>query len=175
MDKTKTDKAKLILLLIWLAWVIFMVAGCMTPQKATGYLKEKGLLADTCAANYPVLPDTVYKEGEIIVETTFLPGDTLYNYDTVTQVEYVTVTAPTKVITRHKVDSVILTKVDSAKVAALQRSVDLLKVQVQQTEADLFKAEDKAKDRGKASLYSILGNGLLLLVLGFILAKKRKP
>lgn len=167
-------RPELIAAILVLAFIVMWFTSCMTPQKATGYLKEKGLLADTCAANYPVLPDTIYKEGEVIVETTFLPGDTIYNYDTLTQVEYVTVTAPTKVITRHKVDSVILTKVDSAKVAALQRSIDLLKVQVQQTESDLFKAEDKAKDRGKTSLYSIVGNGLLLLLLGFILAKKKK-
>ena len=168
MDKTKTDKAKLILLLIWLAWVIFMVAGCMTPQKATSYLKEKGMLDDTCAANFPVIPDTVYKEGELMIETTYLPGDTIYNYDTVY------VTGPTKVITRHKVDTLVRTVVDSAAVSAAKGTIQALEQELRKASNELAKVTDKAKDRGKTSLYSILGNGLLLLLIGFILAKKRK-
>ena len=167
-------RPELIAAILVLAFIAMWFTSCMTPQKATSYLKEKGLLADTCAANYPVIPDTVYKEGELVIETTFLPGDTIYNYDTVTQTEFVHVTPPVKVITKTRIDSVVVSKIDSAKVAAANRKISLLEKQIKDTEAELYKAEDKAKDRGKTSLYSIVGNGLLLLLLGFILAKKRK-
>lgn len=45
--------------LVPLAALLFIsfifIAGCMTPQKAVRYLKEKKLLDDTCAANYPCI------------------------------------------------------------------------------------------------------------------------
>lgn len=49
------------ILFVWLAVLMALIAvlfgtGCMTPQKAVSYLKEKKLLDDTCAANYPCVP-----------------------------------------------------------------------------------------------------------------------
>ncbi len=53
-----THKQAFRILFIWLAVLMAIIAllfasGCMTPQKAVSYLKEKKLLDDTCAANYP--------------------------------------------------------------------------------------------------------------------------
>lgn len=39
--------------IIFTSLVLFTVLGCLTPKKAVSFLKERNLLDDTCAANYP--------------------------------------------------------------------------------------------------------------------------
>lgn len=212
----KDYRPELIAAILVLAFIAMWFTSCMTPQKATSYLKEKGLLADTCAANYPVKPSETLKPGTITIDSSitidtlmegggwgfekgafyppgsitpipnhyvsedgnFVPIPHLGAIDDSTapilQLEQPKTIVKTIRIVERRIDTLTQIVVDSAKVAAANRKISLLEKQVKDTEAELFKAEDKAKDRGKTSLYSIVGNGLLLLLLGFILAKKRK-
>lgn len=74
-DKKYTIEGVLIAIL-WVA-AFFAVAlffsRCMTPKKAVGYLKKKELLADTCAANFPVrertdtLIEVRYREDSALI------------------------------------------------------------------------------------------------------------
>ena len=75
-DKQYTIEGVLIAIL-WVAvfWLVTLLfEGCMTPQKAVSYLKKKELLADTCAANYPVkervdtLVEIQYKEDSTLIK-----------------------------------------------------------------------------------------------------------
>jgi hypothetical protein len=157
----------IVFFVVWAAW---MLSGCMTPKKAVDYLKKKELLADTCAANYPVIVDTLYKEGDLIIETNFLPGDTLVFFDTINQWRIDTIRKacpPSKVSTIWRVDTFMLTKLDSAKLAALREKYEA-------SIKDSAKWKSKAKARGKWQ-WGLGGLSVLLFVLiGFILGKKIK-
>lgn len=75
-DKKYTIEGVLIAIL-WVA-AFFAVAlffsRCMTPEKAVGYLKKKELLADTCAANFPVKERT-----DTLIEIRYREDSTLIN------------------------------------------------------------------------------------------------
>lgn len=202
----KDYQPELIAAILVLAFIAMWFTSCMTPQKATSYLKEKGLLADTCAANYPVQSkrDTTIVERKV-VDQDVLDSLAKVNAELQQKLDYINGLPPVidsstcqELRAKYAADirkyqqkvnrleerlselkardtTFKNTDIDSAKLAAANRKTSLLEKQIKDTEAELFKAEDKAKDRGKTSLYSIVGNGLLLLLLGFILAKKRKP
>jgi hypothetical protein len=111
-------------ILVGILVILFMMvfAACMTPQKAVNYLKDKDLLDDTCAANYPVQEKFI--KGDSVVTTDTLWGidyqtDTLVTKDTV----YITKTLPAKTIIRTitRTDTVI--KRDIAQENALQDEV----------------------------------------------------
>ncbi|HET8686548.1 MAG TPA: hypothetical protein VFM18_07765, partial [Methanosarcina sp.] len=55
---------------VWAATLFLM--GCMTPKKAVDYLKKKELLADTCAANFPVRERT-----DTLIEVRYREDSTL--------------------------------------------------------------------------------------------------
>jgi len=161
-------KIKAVILLIIAAYIAVMFAACMTPKKATDYLKEKNLLADTCAANYPVISDTIYKPGELTIETTYLPGDTFYFYDTLTNLRIDTikkVCPPSQVSTIWRVDTFMQTVVDSAALAAMRSKCNI-------SVANLAEWQAKAKKRGKMQWVFIGISALLVLLVGFILGKK---
>jgi len=163
-------KIKLVILIILAAYIAVMFAACMSPKKATDYLKEKNLLADTCASNYPAIADTIYKPGELTIETTYLPGDTFYFYDTLTDLRIDTirkVCPPSQVSTYWRVDTFTNTKVDSAALASLRG-----KYNTSVKDATEWKA--KAKKRGKMQWAFIGISALLVLLVGFILGKKLK-
>jgi len=169
--------AEALFALITVAWAMFLLSlllsGCMTPNKAVGYLKKKHLLADTCAANYPVLADTVYKDGEVVVDVVYLPGDTVRAVDTVAKVERVTVTSPTRVITRHKVDTLLLVKVDSAKVAAGMAEIRRIQAAKIESDTNTAKWKEKAANRLKWAWMATLAAAVLLVVIGWMLKKSK--
>jgi hypothetical protein len=163
-------KMKAAILLIIAAYIAVMLSACMTPKKAVDYLKKKDLLADTCAANYPVKADTIYKPGELIIETEYLPGDTLYFFDTVSQWRIDTikkVCPPSQVSTIWRVDTLAVTVVDSALVATLRGKYNA-------SVKDATEWEAKAKRRGKMQWAFIGLSALLFVLVGFILGKKLK-
>lgn len=150
--------------------LLMAAVACMTPKKATDYLKKKGALNDTCAANYPVKADTIFKEGELIVETTFLPSDTLVFFDTVNHWRIDTirkVCKPSTVTTIYRTDTFTLSKEDSAAISALRGKYNA-------AVNDAAKWKVKAKARGKLSWAMIGVITLLLVLLGFIIGKKLK-
>jgi len=161
-------KIKLVILLIIAAYIAVMLSACMSPKRATDYLKEKNLLADTCAANYPVIADTIIKAGELVIETTYLPGDTFYFYDTLTNLHIDTirkVCPPSQVSTIWRVDTLAVTVVDSAALAAMRSKYNI-------SVANLAEWQAKAKKRGKMQWAFIGLSALLLVLVGFILGKK---
>lgn len=86
-------------IIIMIFFVLCFGIGCMTPQKAVNYLKDKDLLDDTCAANFPVQEKFI--KGDSVVTTDTLLGidyqtDTLVTKDTV----YIKRVEPGKTITR---------------------------------------------------------------------------
>lgn len=98
--------------------MLFIACSCMTQKK----------WAEGCAERFPVKESTVYVQGATRYDTTFLPGDTLVFSDTVT-VDCDTVKGivtkyvyqerpcpPTQILTITRVDTVAITKVDSAAV-----------------------------------------------------------
>ena len=75
-DKKYTLEGVLIAI-IWVAvvWAVTLLFfGCMTPKKAVDYLKKKELLADTCAANFPVKERT-----DTLIEIRYREDSTLIN------------------------------------------------------------------------------------------------
>lgn len=75
-DKKYTIEGVLIaILLVAAVWAATsFLLGCMTPKKAVDYLKKKELLADTCAANFPVKERT-----DTLIEIRYREDSTLIN------------------------------------------------------------------------------------------------
>lgn len=107
--------------------------GCMTEKK----------WAEGCAAKFPVKESKVYVPGEVKFDTTYVAGDTLVLTDTVT-VDCDTVKGivtkyiykekacpPAQIITRYQVDTVVITKLDSAAITVVR-----IAAQEQQARAD---------------------------------------
>jgi hypothetical protein len=91
--------------------------------------------------------------------------------DTVTLTKVVT-----KTVTKHRVDTLVQTKVDSARMKALQVIIakqDKL-IEILEKESAQWKA--KAKNRSRNQFISFGFNLLLILGIGYILGKKiKKP
>lgn len=97
-------------------------SSCMTQKK----------WAQGCAERFPVKESTVYVHGETRYDTAYLPGDTLVFSDTVTVdcdtvkgviTKYVykeRLCPPPAIVTKHQLDTLIITKVDSAAVRVAQ-------------------------------------------------------
>ena len=79
--------------------IAILFASCMTPQKATDYLKKKDKLDDVCAENFPV-KDT-FIVGDTVIDTDTLETFEVYT-DTTTlrDTVYITRTLPGKTITK---------------------------------------------------------------------------
>ena len=161
--------------LIWFAAV--MLSGCMTQQKAVNYLSKNNALPHVCADSFPVKADTVIKEGETI-ETVEVWTDTLYVTDTIDNtslpdtIEKLKVM--TRVVTKHRVDTLVQSKVDSARVKALQVIIAKQVSDYDKIAADRYQWKDKAKARGRNQFISFGFNILLILGIGFILGRKIK-
>lgn len=81
--------------------ICFCLFGCMTPQKATDYLKKKDKLGAVCAAEFPVKEVYVKGKDSISFDTMFLETlstDTVKTKDTI----YITKSLPQKVVTVTK-------------------------------------------------------------------------
>ncbi|WP_346318170.1 hypothetical protein [Chitinophaga sp. YIM B06452] len=101
---------------------VLLVSGCMTQKK----------WAEGCAERFPVKESTVYVKGEILYDTTYLAPDTLVFCDTVIVncdtvkgrvTKYVyneRLCPPPAIVTRHQLDTLKITKVDSAAVRVAQ-------------------------------------------------------
>jgi hypothetical protein len=167
------DKANWVL---FVAFVLLLSVGfccCITPKKAVSYLKQKDLLDDTCAANYPVKADTVYREGEVIVVTeeridTVQVTDTLVEGFPVMHEIY-----RTRIVNRFKTDTVRIVKVDSAAVSAIRRELQKANATAKQHAEDAAKWKTKAQTRSKWQWGSIAVNAILLLLIGYMAAKMK--
>ena len=121
--------------------VIFSITSCMTPSKAVNYLKKKELLADTCAANFPIkdsitkvtvdttIFDTLYLDGQIVVDSIYLErGEDKYEI--------------TKVVTKTITKTVEVKVRDRAYETVLNENNVALEKQLGQTEAKAAALEE---------------------------------
>lgn len=204
MEKSNDRRGQIIFFIMLAVAVLIWLSSCITPQKATSYLKEKGMLDDTCAANFPVqerivpvvklIPvadsatiDSLKKDAEKlkneIARLDSMPP-VIDSADCQTmKTEYhkmlMYYAGRVKSLEKKLSTPIVDTSYnriqrDSAEIAAANGKIKILEEKNAKLEAENTKLKDQVKDRGKTSLYSIIGNGLLLLLIGFILAKKRK-
>lgn len=117
----------------YLIIICMIFCSCMTEKK----------FAQKCADKFPVKESKVYVPGEVRFDTTYLQPDTLVFTDTVT-VDCDTVKGivtkyiykekacpPAPIITRYQVDTVVITKLDSAAISVVR-----IEAQEQQARAD---------------------------------------
>lgn len=117
----------------YLIIVCVLFCSCMTEKK----------WAEGCAAKFPVKESKVYVPGEVKIDTAYLAGDTLVFTDTVT-VDCDTVKGivtkyiykekpcpPAQVVTRYQVDTLMITKLDSAAITVVR-----IEAREQQARAD---------------------------------------
>jgi hypothetical protein len=154
-----------------------ILSACMTQQKAVDYLTKKQLLPQVCADSFPVRSDTIIKEGETI-ESVEVWTDTLYVTDTIDNtslpdtIEKIKVL--TRVVTKYRVDTVVQTKENIARVAALEVIVADKDKEIVKVSSDRDKWKVKAKNRSRNQFISIGANILLIFVLGWLFGKKLK-
>jgi len=147
-----------------------ILSACMTQQKAVGYLSKRKLLPQVCADSFPVKADTVIKEGQTI-ETVEVWVDTLFVTDTIDNtslpdtIEKIKVL--TRTITKSRVDTLIQTKPDSAKIKALQ-------IKLAASEQKAAKLEARFKSNRTWKWGSLGANILLIFLLGWLFGKKLK-
>lgn len=169
-------KKTLFIAALGLAFIMLLIglAGCMTPEKATSFLKKKDLLDDTCAANFPVQEKFI--KGDTIETTDTLWGidyqtDTIRANDTV----YIKRVEPGKTITRtiRVVDTVV--KRDIAYENVLQdKNRDLTTVNNKQTQKieTLTESVEEWKAKAKKRMLWVL---ILIGAVGmYTLLKVRK-
>jgi hypothetical protein len=102
---------------------IWMIAGCMTPQKATDYLKDKGKLAEVCAEEYPV-QEKFIKGDTVTVTDTLETFDVIIDTNTVNDTFYVTKTLPPKIIRQIRTVTDTVIKENTARIFAMKKDLD---------------------------------------------------
>lgn len=147
-----------------------LFTSCLTQQKAVDYLRKKQLLPQVCADSFPVKADTVIREGQTI-ETVEVWTDTLYVTDTIDNTSLPDTIEKIKVLTRtvtkSRVDTLIQTKPDSAKIKALQ-------IKLAASEQKAAKLETKFKANRQWKWGSLGVNALLIFLLGLLIRGKVK-
>lgn len=162
------------------AWIILMIilglfvwTSCMTPSKATNYLKDKNLLAGVCAAEFPV-HDSVIVHDSIHFDTLYEPGPQVMARDTIIvagqPIPFYNECPPAKVI-RKTVwkDSVIYRKDVAEQAVSKQQIADLTVVN-----KDLVRQRDEYKASSEKNAALAKRNGRqrtvtwILLVVGFV-------
>jgi hypothetical protein len=144
--------------------------GCLTPQKATDYLKKKDKLDDVCAENFPV-KDSLIKGDTTIVTDTLINTDTLETFEVIRDTVHHTVTLPAKVITKTKVVTDTIIRQDNAKINALQDDIRARDKTIGDRDNEITKLKSDYEDmKGKRNklrwwLYIIAGAAGLYIAL----------
>lgn len=154
--------------------IVLVLSSCMTPKKAVDYLKKKDLLADTCAANFPVQDTTIVKdsihfdtlylelEPEILRDSFFIMGDTIVREITKKCPEIKTI------VKTIKHDSIIIRR-DRAFEAVQDKALRSSQIENQKLTADKEKLQGKVTKKNKIIWW------LILVVAGLTLYTFRKP
>lgn len=143
---------------------------CLTPQKAVGYLKKKHLLADTCAANFPVKDSLITRDS--ISYDTLIVGEPFYIFDTV-EVGGVPIIIkekcpPSQIITRTVYKDTTVWKKDMAQITALEGVVKKLQSQVDKKTGENTVMKEKVKGKNKIILWLVIA---LIVLMIWILRK----
>jgi hypothetical protein len=129
--------------------------------------------AKACADSFPARDTIIETVTHYETDTLLVSGDTLVFVDTVVVPGGVRIDTivkrcpPSQVITKTVIKEKQIIRIDSAAVAAVHKDLEF-------TKSELLKYVDKTKRRGKNLLYSILGNILLILIIGWLIGKKVK-
>jgi len=138
-----------------------LLTGCMTTEKATNYLVEKGRLPEICADKYP--PKIEYKPGKLFTwrDTMYLPGDSVPCPDQIIGRDTVRVFAkcpPSLVIRDTTYQRDTITIENTARVQDLQFKLGDRDAKIMMLEHDLA-------NRTRL-MYAFLG-GCVFLALGY--------
>lgn len=153
--RLKIDLVKLAIGAILFVLLILSLIGCKVGEKAVNKYKESSEFPGDCADSFPVKTDSIYVEGGWVT-------DTIYNYDVQTLFDTVTqkidtVIYKTKVINKLRVDTIRLTKEDSARIKQLLLENKELKYMHSKEIETLYKylaeSERKRKRNGKQALF----------------------
>lgn len=109
--------------------------------------------------------------GELVIETQWLPGDTLYFYDTITKWQ---VCPPHRVVYYRIIDTLRITNIDSAAVTAAGHRERALRAKIKEADAREAKLIERLNKAREMAVYSLLANVLLLLLAGIIIGKRWK-
>jgi hypothetical protein len=109
---------KKFLIIAFAAILLLLIFGCKTKEKAIKKWQETSSFAKACADSFPVRVDSIYVEGGWITDTVW-NYDTQTLFDTITQ-KVDTIIYKTKVVTNKRVDTLQITKEDSARLKQYQ-------------------------------------------------------
>ena len=153
----------------WLLIACLLLAGCINSERAVRYLKQSGQLADTCMTNFPNRSDTTWLPGELSIETQWMPGDTLYFYDTITKWQ---VCPPNRVVYYRIIDTLRIKAVDSSAIIAATFREKALRVKISEFDSQQVKLIDRLNKARKMAVYSLSANVALILLIGFVIGKR---
>ena len=154
-------------LLLVLILAVCLCTGCMSERKATNYLKDKGRLAEVCAAEYPVKESVEFKPGDTVTQVIETPGevviiyDTVYNEKQIVKIDTFKARCPATKSTYYSIhDTVYITKENTAKLAALASDY---KIKVE--ESLRYKASYEAEhDKALVRLWILIALAAALVV-----------
>lgn len=161
-----------------IAFVLFMMFAIMILSSILGCQSAKQFMrsndfAKACADSFPAIDTIIDIHVTAKTDTVLVAGDTIIILDSVTLPGGVRIDTirkacpPSKLITNTIVTERQIIRVDSAKVVSVQKELLF-------TKSELQKFVDKTKKRSKVMWLSLLGNILLLVLIGFVLGKKLK-
>jgi translation initiation factor 2B subunit (eIF-2B alpha/beta/delta family) len=142
---------------------------CMTPNKAVSYLKKKNLLADTCAANFPV-KDSIEVRESFSSDTVFVHDEDFIDIGKETN-DSIHVCKPRKVIITNTIrrDSIIKTR-DIAHETVLNKQIQQLihaikakETQIEDQKTKISEQKDKISNLKTDKLFLWLVIAALLI------------
>jgi len=111
------------------------LSGCKFAEKAVAKYQASAAFPKACADSFPVVTDSIYVEGGWTTDSIYF-YDTQTLFDTVTQ-KIDTVIYKTKVVTNRKVDTIRVTKEDSARLKQYILQL-IVQTQVHKKEVELL-------------------------------------
>jgi hypothetical protein len=176
---------KKFLIIAFAALLLLLIFGCKTKEKAIKKWQGTSSFAKACADSFPVRVDSIYVEGGWITDTVW-NYDTQTLFDTITQ-KVDTIIYKTKVVTNKRVDTLQITKEDSARLKQYQlelkeqaemheKEIALLNKYLEESKAETEKEKEKSRRNGKqrnvvvaiAAIYIAHRFGLFHKLIGLI-------
>ena len=164
-------KYRIAFVLFW--FIMLLMLSNLTSCTSAKKFMQSPDFAKACADSFPAVDTIIETVTHYETDTLLLPADTLILVDTVSvpggyRVD--TIRKPCKssqIVTRYVTKEKQIIRIDSAQV----RNSRIANIQLS---ADRDKWKGKAQRRGKLAMWSLIGNVLLLLLLGWLIGTKNK-
>jgi hypothetical protein len=164
-------KYRIAFVLFWFVMLLMLsnLTSCTTAKK---FLRSPAF-AKACAEKFPARDTIIENIFHYETDTVFLSGDTLVYIDTIVvpggfRIDTIVKRCPpSRTITNTVIQEKQIIRIDSAKITAICKDLEF-------TKSEVDKWAGKAKRRGKSFMWSIIGNVLLLLTMGWLIGKKPK-